>query len=198
MEVVVIFSWIIVSFIIGYLGDGKEIGFGKSLFISLILSPLIGAIFVATSPKATPKIVPSQEAQNYIISGDKKLASGDIDGALSDYEKVLTYGTKNPNTQFKMSCIFSLRKDSVKSFYHLGRAVEDGFIDYQRISTLKELSFLREQSEFKEFVQNGYKSIEIKINHDTISQLERLALLKEKGVVTQKEFDEQKQKILAG
>ena len=64
MEVVVIFSWIIVSFIIGYLGDGKEIGFCKSLFISLILSPLIGAIFVATSPKGNTKNSTFSRAQN--------------------------------------------------------------------------------------------------------------------------------------
>jgi len=51
METFLVFTWILGAILIGLIGDSKEIGFVKAFLLSLLLSPLIGAIFVATSAK---------------------------------------------------------------------------------------------------------------------------------------------------
>jgi tetratricopeptide (TPR) repeat protein len=195
----IVISWLIISFIVAALASDREIGFGKALLICLLLSPLIGAIFVATSPKASATPRPPREVDKLIISGDAKFSSGDLDAALADYEKILTLQTgKAPNTHFKIASIYSNKKNSTEAYSHLSKAVQDGFNDFQRIMSAKELAFLRDQVGFQKFAQEGYKLPEpLKSDDDTISKLERLAQLKEKGVLTANEFEEQKRKILA-
>ena len=195
MEIVIIISWVIASVIVAAFAEDREIGFVGALLICLFLSPLIGAIFVATSSKAT-RPVPRQ-VQKLIVSGDAKFSSGNLDAALADYEKILTLSTKTPNTHFMLACIYSNKKNSTEAFSHLSKAVQDGFNDFQRIMSAKELAFLRNQVGFQKFAQEGYKLPERLKSDDTISKLERLAQLKEKGVLTANEFEEQKRKILA-
>lgn len=43
------FGWTIGAFIMGAIGGNRKIGFWGSFLLSLFFSPLIGAIFVATS-----------------------------------------------------------------------------------------------------------------------------------------------------
>jgi hypothetical protein len=140
----------------------------------------------------------SHEVENLIDSGDSKFSSGDMDGALSDYKKILMRQPNAPTTHFKIACIYSVKSNSEKSFDHLSKAVQIGFTDFQRILSTKELTFLREQQEFHKFAENGYKfDVPSDIENDMISKLERLSQLKEKGILTQKEFEEQKKKILS-
>jgi hypothetical protein len=198
METVIVLSWLLISFVVGGLGSDREIGFGKALLISLLLSPLVGAIFVATSPKgsAANKLTPSTE--KLIEIANQNYSSGKFEEALANYERVLTLQPKAPNTHFRLACIHSLKRNSTESFFHLSKAVEDGFADFQQILSARELSFLREQTEFPTFAQSGYKPMgPSKTTDDTISKLERLAKLKEQGVLTTKEFEDQKKKILA-
>src|SRR5882724_6239327 len=79
--VVIVISWVIISFIVAVLAEDREIGFGQALLICLFLSPLIGAIFVATSPKASATPPRPPEVEKLIISGDAKFSSGDLDAA---------------------------------------------------------------------------------------------------------------------
>lgn len=72
MEILVI-SWLIGGWILASAGSDREIGFGKALFLCLVFSPLIGAIFVATSPKVdlTPKVRCSECAE--LVHPDAKV-----------------------------------------------------------------------------------------------------------------------------
>lgn len=51
---VAIIAWVVVAIVIGALGSKRKIGFAMGFILSLLLSPLIGAIFVATSPEIEP------------------------------------------------------------------------------------------------------------------------------------------------
>ncbi|NKI27136.1 hypothetical protein HCG49_11235 [Arenibacter sp. 6A1] len=44
-------GWILCSFVIGYLGTTKKIGFVFALILSLLLSPIVGLIIVLVSKK---------------------------------------------------------------------------------------------------------------------------------------------------
>jgi hypothetical protein len=91
-----------------------------------------------------------------------------------------------------------------KAFYHLSKAIELGFTDKEKIKTHDALAYLRIQDEFEAFVQNGYKlksgtaSQQEKItqNSDLLEQLNKLAELREKGLLTEEEFVLQKRKLL--
>jgi len=45
----IFFGWIIFSFVVGFVGSGRKIGFWGAFFLSLILSPLIGLIIALVS-----------------------------------------------------------------------------------------------------------------------------------------------------
>jgi phosphate/sulfate permease len=45
----IFFSWIIFSFVVGFVGSGRKIGFWGAFFLSLLLSPLIGLIIALVS-----------------------------------------------------------------------------------------------------------------------------------------------------
>ena len=45
----IFFGWIIFSFVVGFVGSGRKIGFLGAFFLSLLLSPLIGLIVALVS-----------------------------------------------------------------------------------------------------------------------------------------------------
>ncbi len=47
----IFFGWIILSFFVAILGSDRKIGYGGTLLVSLLLSPLIGAIFALASER---------------------------------------------------------------------------------------------------------------------------------------------------
>lgn len=47
----IILGYSALSYLIGYLGKGRRIGFGLTYFLSLLLTPVIGLIITLTSPK---------------------------------------------------------------------------------------------------------------------------------------------------
>jgi phosphate/sulfate permease len=44
-----VFSWIVFSVVVGFVGRDRELGFWKSFLLSIILSPIIGFIFAVLS-----------------------------------------------------------------------------------------------------------------------------------------------------
>lgn len=66
MELVLL--WLVLCVVVGFLGNSRTIGFGGAFFLSLILSPLLGLIFVLVSKdKQTDafekKILENQQVQ---------------------------------------------------------------------------------------------------------------------------------------
>lgn len=49
--IVPVIGWIFFSFIVGFLGIGRKVGFFGAFFLSLLLSPLIGLIITLTSKR---------------------------------------------------------------------------------------------------------------------------------------------------
>ena len=52
----VYFFWIVFSFIVGFLGSGRKVGFFGALVLSLLLSPLIGLIITMMSKRKQDEI----------------------------------------------------------------------------------------------------------------------------------------------
>lgn len=144
-------------------------------------------------------------------SGIKKYKDFDYEGAIEDFNKALTVESKDVSTHFNLSCAYSLTEQKEKSFFHLSKAIEYGFVDFDKIKTHDALAYLRIQEEFDTFVENGYRMLPLtplspsqkedsnilsNNGQDLLDQLKQLGELKEKGLLTEEEFTKQKKKLL--
>ena len=55
--IIALLVWVALSFLLAFKAKGKKIGFEKALILSLILSPLVGMVFIMMSEKTYPKRV---------------------------------------------------------------------------------------------------------------------------------------------
>lgn len=154
--------------------------------------------------------------------GEKALKRGieyfrdfDFDEALKAFTEALDLDPQNAAVHFNLACTHSLLEHKDKGFYHLDRAVALGLDDFEIIKTRDHLAYLRVQDEWPQFADNGFRlaaqlenpqSEDDLLNGepvaqenaetDLLEQLQQLAQLKEKGLLTEEEFNVQKEKLL--
>lgn len=144
-------------------------------------------------------------------SGIEKFKEYDYDGAIEDFQKALEIDAKDIATHFNLACAYSLNENAEKAFFHIDKAVENGLKDFSKIKSHDALAFLRIQPPFDAFAENKFRlnaqketttQIEmpkedlLSTQPDLLDQLKKLGELKEKGLLTEAEFDSQKRKLL--
>jgi hypothetical protein len=115
---------------------------------------------------------------------------------------------------FNLACAYSLTEQKDKGYTHLSKAVELGFQDFDKILTHDDLAYLRIQKEFEGFKQSGFRNIQYTPVENTtkttdktsdnkepmddvlLSQLNKLVELKNKGILSEVEFDLERKKLL--
>ncbi len=155
-----------------------------------------------------PKAKKRPKSNPYKTSGVEKFKDYDYEGAIADFIKSLEINPGDIATHFNIACAYSLNEEAEKAFEHLDKAVRLGFKDVKKIKEHDALAYLRIQDEFDEFEKNGFKLPAknpqldtpkedlLSTSPDLLDQLKKLAELKEKGLLTEKEFAEQKQRLL--
>jgi tetratricopeptide (TPR) repeat protein len=148
-------------------------------------------------------------------SGLEKYKEFDLDGAIIDFQQGLDIDPNDVSLNFNIACAYSLSEKKDLAYKHLAKAVSCGFNDFERILTHDDLAFVRIQPEFDAFRASGFKSYTSsssasKTNNETssnqspieevqgemlLSQLSRLAELKERGILTEEEFVIEKRKL---
>lgn len=148
-------------------------------------------------------------------SGIAKYKEFDLDGAIADFEQGLAISEGDVALHWNITAAYSLTEKKDKAFFHLNRAVELGFIDFEKIQTHDDLAFLRIQPEFDDFKANGYKlgarqaqqsreskrldapeQTENLTDDILLSQLNKLAELRKKGLLSEQEFVTERKKLL--
>lgn len=148
-------------------------------------------------------------------SGIAKYKEFDLDGAIADFEQGLAISEGDVALHWNIAAAYSLTEKKDKAFFHLNRAVELGFNDFEKILTHDDLAFLRIQPEFEEFKANGYKlsakqaqqsreskrldapeATENLTDDILLSQLNKLAELRKKGLLSEQEFVMERKKLL--
>ena len=140
------------------------------------------------------------------ISGVKRYKDYDYEEAIKDFNKALEIEPKDIATHFNIACAYSLTENPTLSFQHLHKAVVLGFNDFEKIKTHDDLAFLRIQPEFEKFKENNFllseqeapKTIpeKDKAPDDVLlGQLNKLAELREKGLITEEEYVQEKRKL---
>lgn len=145
-------------------------------------------------------------------SGIAKYKDFDLDGAIEDFKQGLSISENDVALHWNIACAYSLTEKKDKAYYHLNRAIELGFNDFEKIQTHDDLAFVRIQPEFEDFKANGYrltanmskdektKGIDTDPSMPTddilLSQLNKLAELRKKGLLSEQEFVMERKKLL--
>jgi len=136
-------------------------------------------------------------------AGIKKFKEFDIEAAIEDFEQALKVDPNDLTIHFNLGCAYSQTEQADKAYLHISRAVEMGFNDFSKIDNHDALAYMRIQPQWDEFKEKGY-TLTKKIaapKHNLLDddlllqQLKKLNELKEKGLITEKEFIEQKTKL---
>ncbi len=165
--------------------------------------------------RTTPNNTASGQAERQ--AGLRYFKDFEYDRAIIAFERALEKNPRDVASHFNIACSYSCEEEADKAFYHLDRAIALGFADFERIRTHDSLAFLRVQAGFQAFEENGYRLapdlsaeevvlenpikeealVELpEINDDLLEQLQRLATLREKGLLTEGEFATQKKRLL--
>lgn len=141
-------------------------------------------------------------------SGDKKYEDYDLEDAVKDYEQALVISPEDMEIHFNMAAVYSLLENKKKSYYHLEKANELGYKKMNKVLEIDDFAFLRIQEDFEAFKEAGFKEERAKsieppkddlLQDDLLlSQLNKLKNLREKGLLSEKEFLYEKEKLLKG
>ncbi len=140
----------------------------------------------------------------YKSTGLKKYKDFEIEEAIDDFVKGLEIEPKDISLHFNLACAYSMTEEADKSLFHLSQAIKYGFKDFEKIRTHDDLAFLRIQPEYEKFDENGFKLDSVKIEPNKglldddvlLSQLNKLAELRKKGLLSDEEFAIEKKKLM--
>jgi tetratricopeptide (TPR) repeat protein len=129
-------------------------------------------------------------------SGLKRYKEYDYAGAIEDFGKALAADPKDVAVHWNLTCLYSLTEQKELAFYHLQKAVEMGFSDYEKVKTHEALAYLRVQPEFDTFSRSGFKMSEDMEHSDILQQLKDLSMRRERGLLTEKEFADMSKRLM--
>jgi len=152
------------------------------------------------------KITNKQRNNPFRKSADKKFEEYDLEGALDDYGKATEITPADKEMHFNLACIYSLKENTDKSLHHLEKAFDLGFKNVEKIKTVDELAYLRIQPQYDAFMANGYKNTsraksvtppkdDLLQNDALLAQLNKLKEMRERGLLSEKEFLYEKDRL---
>jgi len=147
---------------------------------------------------------PRRPANPYKESGMQRYKDFEFEAAIKDFKKALEVNPNDIAVHFNLACANSLLENKDDAFFYLDRAVELGFVDFEKIKTHDALAYMRIQDEFDDFSRNGYRfnpvnnspQEEAFTSTDLLDQLKKLGDLRDRGLLTDEEFQIQKKKLL--
>ncbi len=155
--------------------------------------------------KAAPSRPRASQSNHYHQRGIEKYRNFDYRGAIEDFIKALEIEPQSVAVHFNIACAYSLIEQADQAFFHLSKAVEYGFKDFEKIRSHDALAYIRIKEEFQDFAQNGYRLVgpqqnpaasAITAQPDLLEQLRQLGELRERELLTEEEFLLQKKKLL--
>ncbi len=157
-------------------------------------------------PEPVPQPKYRAKSNPFKKTGIQKYKDYDMEGAIDDFKKGLDIDPRDIALHFNLAAAYSLTEDKEKGYFHLSEAVKHGFKDFEKIDTHDDLAYLRIQEEFDDFKAKGYKYTsaaknapvnEAEVTDDVLlSQLNKLAEMRKKGLLSQGEFILEKEKLL--
>lgn len=135
--------------------------------------------------------------------------------AAEAFEQAAALAPEHPAIHYNLAATYSMLEEADIALEALDQAVAMGFDQYDKIHRHDALAFLRARPEFKAFVSNGYRLPEpsspaAEVESETLElgslpspadplleQIEELGKLRDRGILTDAEFAQQKEKLLS-
>ncbi|MCC6726230.1 MAG: NINE protein [Saprospiraceae bacterium] len=162
-----------------------------------------------SSPPPPPqqRKAPADRPNPHKTAGLEKFKDYDYYGAIEDFKKSLDIAPQDIATHFNISCAYALVEDKDKAFWHLDKAVSLGFRDFQKVNEHHALAYLRIQKEFESFEANGFRLGTVPTSKtdekdllasqpELLDRLKKLSEMREHGLLTQQEYDDQRQRLM--
>jgi len=159
---------------------------------------------------STPSREAIKRANPFKQSGIKKYRDFDLEGAIVDFNKGLEINSQDVALHFNIANAYSLTEQKEKAYQHLDKAVQLGFNDFELLNTKDDLAFVRIQQEWDTFKENGYRLKRGMMQGNTaldeqmmqtddvlLSQLNKLAELRKKGLLSEEEFVLERKKLMS-
>ena len=153
----------------------------------------------SNSRKASPRNNPFKK------SGIEKFKEYDYSGAIEDFKKSIEIAPNDIASHFNLACAYSLTENADLSYHHIEKAIAFGFKDFEKIKNHHALAYLRIQPSFDGFEENGYKFAHkgqrqeeglLQGKPNLLDQLKKLGELRNQGLLTELEFEEQKRRLM--
>lgn len=159
------------------------------------------------APQPPSKKAPVDRPNPHKQAGLERFKDFDYSGAIEEFKKSLDIAPQDVATHFNLACAYALVEEKDLAFSHLDKAVQLGFRDFQKIKEHHALAYLRIQKEFDQFEENGYrigaKTTKPEQEEDLLAtapnlleQLKKLSSLKDQGLLTEQEFELERQKLM--
>lgn len=158
---------------------------------------------------------PSYKTQSHYPNPKKEgirfFRAYNFEDARDAFLEALEQDPEDPAVHFNLACTYSMLEEADRTFFHIEEAIHFGFNDIDRIHEHEALAYIRSLPQFDQFVQNDYREIKqlqaqpnesvLDLNakdpvNNLLQQIRQLAELRDKGILTNEEFTEQKKKIL--
>ena len=148
---------------------------------------------------------------HYKIKGIESYKDFDFETAINYFEKSLDIKYDNNAVHFNLACSYSHLEMEEEAFFHLEKAFEFGFKDTELLHRHAGLSYIRTLPTFDDFVENDYQLDSVLPmapsqvspsepphvkSRDLLEKIAMLGEFREKGILTEQEFQEQKQLVL--
>lgn len=170
---------------------------------------LVGVILLVSAPKNSSSNKnnssnKSSERKKELLfnKASKYYNKEDYSSSIAILNQILEIEPTENKVLFNLACCYSLQHNK-KALITLQDAIKFGYNDFKKIREYNVLRWLRDQTEYPDFVANNYVIPSINTgqsiaNDDMISKLERLAKLKNEGIITNDELEYQKRQIIGG
>lgn len=200
----------------GYQREIRERNLAKTVFgVSGAILLLVG--FVGYFRKSNTKNTSKDTSKNNEVMRLQKIAlkhfeKREFNEASGILRRLIGLDSQEGIHHFNLACCLSELKNP-EAMKHIALAISKGYADFNKIKTYNSLSWIRKQEGYDAFVKSGYsmeytaadkkentttekKEASKDSTSDMIEKIEKLANLKEKGMLSQEEYEEQKKKIL--
>jgi TM2 domain-containing membrane protein YozV len=134
-------------------------------------------------------------------TGLKKYKDFDLEDAIEDFKKILELAPNDAATHFNIACAYSLTEKKEKAFEHISLSVQHGLKDVSNILSHDDLAYVRIQPEFENFKNSGFRNAYASSGQPgkpdaLLQQLQQIADLRSRGLISDEEFNLERKKIL--
>ena len=162
----------------------------------------------AKGVNAQGRAISSSPVNRFKRSGVLHFRREEYEQAFADFKRALKQEPEDMAVHFNLACCYSLFGQTGEALQHLAKSVEYGFWNYDKIHEHPALENLRRSEAFRQFVRNDYRLVgalpspsenlleTLPREGNILDQIASLGELKDRGVITEEEFIEQKKRLL--